>query len=107
MHDLHWSGDWDYRFAGLEAHRRVAALWRDCHRSTDFRRCDTTPGWGSAAGLLHSVAAGHARGPHGRLEIRIARRVSDREVSWNGPRISIRRLAGLAGNCARVTGSSQ
>ncbi len=70
-HYFYWRGDWDCRFIGFDTHGGVAALWRHCHRSADFWRSDTAPGWGSAAGLFHSGAAGHQGRPHGRPALRI------------------------------------
>ena len=71
-HDRHRCGDWDRRFAGPDAHRGVDALWRDRHRSADVRRRDAAPGRGSAAGLLHSGAAGSESGPDGCVAVRVA-----------------------------------
>ena len=59
--------------AGPDAHRGVAALRRDGHRSADVRRRDTAPRRGGAAGLLHSGAAGHESRPDGRVAVRVAR----------------------------------
>ena len=71
-HDLHRGGDWDCRLAGPDAHRGVAALWRDGHRSADVRGRDAAPGRGSAAGLLHSGAAGDESRPDGCVAVRVA-----------------------------------
>ena len=62
---------WDYRFAGPDAHRGVAALWPDCHRSADFRRCDTAPRGGSPARLLHSGAASNESRANGCVAVRV------------------------------------
>ena len=72
-------------FAGSLALTRtwsVAALWRDCHRSADFRRGDTSPRWSSAAGLLHSGAASNESRPHGCIAVRVTTAV----ISYLGVR---------------------
>ena len=71
-HDRHRRGDWDCRLAGPDAHRGVAALRRDGHRSADVRRRDTAPRRGGAAGLLHSGAAGDESRPDGGVAVRVA-----------------------------------
>ena len=58
--------------AGPDAHGAVAALWRDRHRSADFRRRHAAPGWGSAARLLYPGAAGDESRPDGRVAVRVA-----------------------------------